>query len=185
VKLIFWTPFAAWSVSELALLWRRRSTPRGLSAIDRFSLPVVVLAGWLGIALDLAAARFLPQAAFGGAVFLPGLLLMLAGMALRWHAIALLGRDFTVDVATRPGQRLVEAGAYRYIRHPAYAGLLLIFLGIGLALGNWARLAANLALSGAGFAYRITVEEAALIAAFGEPYIGYRRRTKRLIPFVF
>jgi protein-S-isoprenylcysteine O-methyltransferase Ste14 len=37
---------------------------------------------------------------------------------------------------------------------------------------------------GIGYAYRIHVEEAALIAALGERYKNYMRRTQRLVPFV-
>jgi len=33
-----------------------------------------------------------------------------------------------------------------------------------------------------GLAYRIRVEERALLEALGEPYADYMRRTKRLVP---
>jgi protein-S-isoprenylcysteine O-methyltransferase Ste14 len=35
------------------------------------------------------------------------------------------------------------------------------------------------------FSYRIRVEELALERGLGEAYASYRRRTKRLIPFVY
>jgi protein-S-isoprenylcysteine O-methyltransferase Ste14 len=35
------------------------------------------------------------------------------------------------------------------------------------------------------YAYRIPIEEAALLAALGEPYEKYIRRTYRLIPYIF
>jgi protein-S-isoprenylcysteine O-methyltransferase Ste14 len=38
---------------------------------------------------------------------------------------------------------------------------------------------------GAAHAYRISVEEAALLAALGDPYVQYVRRTRRLVPFLF
>ena len=41
------------------------------------------------------------------------------------------------------------------------------------------------ACMGATYTYRISVEEAALVAALGEPYKEYMRRTRRLIPFLF
>jgi hypothetical protein len=37
----------------------------------------------------------------------------------------------------------------------------------------------------AAYTYRISVEEAALVAALGEPYKEYMRRTRRLVPFLF
>jgi len=37
----------------------------------------------------------------------------------------------------------------------------------------------------AAFAFRIRVEEAALLESLGEPYKVYSARTKRLIPFIY
>jgi protein-S-isoprenylcysteine O-methyltransferase Ste14 len=47
-----------------------------------------------------------------------------------------LGRAFTQDVATRVDQTLVQTGAYRVLRHPAYSATLLTMLGLGVALAN-------------------------------------------------
>ena len=58
----------------------------------------------------------------------------------------------------------------------SYAGMLLALFGFVLALGNWAGLFAMLVLAAAAFAYRITVEEAALLSTLGEPYARYMRR---------
>jgi protein-S-isoprenylcysteine O-methyltransferase Ste14 len=70
----------------------------------------------------------------------------------------------------------VDVGPYRLVRHPSYAGMLLALFGFVLALGNWAGLFAMLVLAAAAFAYRITVEEAALLSTLGEPYARYMRR---------
>jgi protein-S-isoprenylcysteine O-methyltransferase Ste14 len=143
---------------------------------------------WVALGLDFALSFLLPQANIlwnRTAIFYLGISLMLAGMAFRFYAMSVLGRFFTYDVAVHPGQTVVEAGPYRYIRHPSYTGGLLTLAGLGLALGNWAGLLALLACTGTGYGYRIFVEEAALVAALGEPYREYMRRTRRLIPFVF
>jgi protein-S-isoprenylcysteine O-methyltransferase Ste14 len=79
---------------------------------------------------------------------------------------------------------VIEAGPYRYIRHPSYTGALITVIGLGLALGNWASIVAMLACISAGYAYRIHVEEAALVSALGQPYREYMSRTARLVPFV-
>ena len=110
---------------------------------------------------------------------------MLVGTVFRWYCVAVLGKYFTFDVAIRSGQVLVEVGPYRYIRHPSYSGALLTLFGFGLALGNWAGLAAALFCMGFAYSYRIPVEEAALLSALGETYKKYQNRTWRLIPFVF
>jgi protein-S-isoprenylcysteine O-methyltransferase Ste14 len=95
-----------------------------------------------------------------------------------------LGRYFTFNVAVHAGQTVVEAGPYRYIRHPSYTGALITVVGLGLVLGNWAGMIALVACVGTGYAYRIWVEESALVLALGEPYRAYMGRTRRLVPFV-
>jgi protein-S-isoprenylcysteine O-methyltransferase Ste14 len=110
---------------------------------------------------------------------------MLLGIALRWYSASVLGKYFTFDVAIQSSQILVEVGPYRYIRHPSYSGALLTLLGFGLALGNWAGLTAALSSLGFAYAYRIPIEEAALASALGEGYKQYKKRTWRLVPFLF
>jgi protein-S-isoprenylcysteine O-methyltransferase len=73
---------------------------------------------------------------------------MLTGIALRWYSVAVLGKYFTFDVAIHSRQVLVDAGPYRYIRHPSYSGALMSLLGFGLTLGNSAGLAARLSCLG-------------------------------------
>ena len=104
-------------------------------------------------------------------------------MALRWYAVWVLGASFTIDVATRPGQSVVESGPYRWIRHPSYTGGLLTLLGVLVSCCNVASLAALVFALG-GYAYRIRIEEEALANDLGAPYRDYMRRTERLIPFV-
>jgi protein-S-isoprenylcysteine O-methyltransferase Ste14 len=142
----------------------------------------------IGIAAGFSLSLLLPQAAIPWkrtAVFFIGICLMLAGTAFRWYSARVLGRYFTFDVAIQSGQILIEAGPYRYIRHPSYTGALVTLVGFGLALGNWAGLVAAVSCLGVAYVYRIPVEEAALTAALGEPYVQYMHRTWRLIPFLY
>lgn len=165
----------------------KRSADRS-KALDRGSFRIVIVLLWIGLGLDFLLSNVLPQAAIlwkRTLVFFIGIGLMYAGIALRWYAMSVLGRFFTLDVAVQAGQTVVEAGPYRYIRHPSYTGALITLVGLGLAVGNWAGLLALLACMGTGYAHRITVEEATLVAALGEPYRQYMHRTRRLVPFVF
>ena len=73
---------------------------------------------------------------------------------------------------------------YRIIRHPSYLGALLggsgwvlVFRsGIGLLL---------IALLVPVLIGTIRAEEAQLLSEFGENYADYRRRTWRLLPFLY
>jgi len=111
--------------------------------------------------------------------------ILVAGMALRWFSIYYLGKEFNVNVAIIEGHRLVTSGPYQLIRHPSYTGLLLISLGIGIHSNH---IVGILALSLPVFMAirnRIGIEEAAMMAFFGVEYKEYRKRTKKLIPYVY
>ena len=184
---IFWITYILWIVPEIIISTRRAPRLSSKSG-DRGSLLVVMLLLWIGIAVDFALSFQLPQAAIRSGrvpVFFVGIALMFAGMALRLYSVSLLGRYFTFEVAVHTDQPVIEIGPYRYIRHPSYAGALITITGLGLALGNWAGLIALLGCMIVAYSYRIPIEESALLAALGEPYEKYIRRTYRLIPYIF
>jgi len=186
-SLIFWGTCVLWILPEINA-WRVKRSSDASKARDQGSLKLIAILWWSGIALDLLLSQFLPQAAIfwqRSSTFFAGICLMLAGVALRWYSAAILGQYFTFDVAIQSGQTLIESGPYRYVRHPSYSGALLTLLGFGMALGNWAGLVAPLCCMGAAYAYRIPIEEGALVAALGEPYRQYVKRTWRLVPFLF
>ena len=81
--------------------------------------------------------------------------------------------------------KVITSGAYRYIRHPLYASLLLA--GFGAWLKNpfppaplMLMLANTLALF-----FTARADENEMKGRFGEEYIGYMKRTKMFIPFIF
>ena len=183
----FWTAYCLWFCTEMFWSFTKRARG-GAQKKDRGSYIVILVLLYIALALDFALAFGLPQAGIfwhRNAIFFAGVALMFAGMALRYYAVAALGKFFTFTVATQAGQTVIQSGPYAYVRHPSYAGVLITLAGIGLGLGNWAGLAALLGIMGVAYAYRIQVEESALIEVLGEPYKEYRQRTARLIPFVF
>lgn len=184
---IFWTAYILWIVPEIVI--SKRKAPKVSSkSDDRGSLMAVMLLLCIGIAADFTLSFQLPQAAIRSErapVFFVGIGLMFAGMALRLYSISLLGRYFTFEVTVQTDQPVIEAGPYRYIRHPSYTGALITVTGLGLALGNWAGLIALLGCMVVAYSYRIPIEESALVAVLGEPYEKYIRRTHRLIPYIF
>jgi protein-S-isoprenylcysteine O-methyltransferase len=187
LALIFWCAFAIWTLPE-AIAWSVKRSGDPSKARDQGSLNLIVTLWWIGIVLDFSLSSFLPQAAISWertSLFFVGVCLMLLGVVLRWYSAAILGKYFTFDVAIQGGQILIEAGPYRYIRHPSYSGALVSLFGFGLALGNWAGLAASLCCMGFAYGYRIPVEEAALASALGDGYRQYMKRTWRLVPFLF
>ena len=114
-----------------------------------------------------------------------GVTLMLGGLALRWWANAVLGRFYTSTLRLAEDQQIVRAGPYRLVRHPGYGGVLLLWVGAGLASQNWAVAAIILSLMSVAYDYRIKSEESMLQTAFGDQYRSYMQATWKLIPWVF
>jgi len=80
-------------------------------------------------------------------------------------------------------QVVVQAGAYRYIRHPLYASLL--FFGWGVFFKGCDLASAALALA-ATVCWTATAryEEHFNVARFGPAYSDYMKRTKMFVPFL-
>ena len=89
------------------------------------------------------------------------------------------------DVNARADQPVIDRGPYRWVRHPSYTAGLVLFGGIGLALGNWLSLVFLGVTIPFVYAYRVRVEERALLTAIGEPYRRFMETRKRFYPYVF
>ena len=110
------------------------------------------------------------------------LIILVAGTVLREWAIILLGRFFSRTVKIEEGHRLIMSGPFRWIRHPAYTGMIVMDSAIVLGLGTWVGALFMFAIMLLASLYRIRVEEQALIEAFGDEYRSYSQRTARLFP---
>jgi len=118
-------------------------------------------------------------------VLATGLLLYSGGLTIRCAAFLHMGNAFIPNVTVRDGGEVRKKGLYRYVRHPGYMGVIMIYAGIALAAGNGA--AAFLAVLSSAFVYgrRMNSEERELLRAYGSQYEAYMKSTKKLIPFVF
>ncbi len=113
-----------------------------------------------------------------------GLAIQLAGIGLAMWVRRNLGLNWSGKIAIAVEHRLVRTGPYRSLRHPIHTGLLLMYLGTALVMGEWHAL---LGLGLAFYAYcrKIRLEEAALDRAFGAGYEEYRRSTWALVSGFF
>ncbi len=111
-----------------------------------------------------------------------GLIIIVLGFVIRNWAIVKLGQFYSHTVTIKMGHRLVTDGPYRWLRHPAYTGLLLVFAGINLALGTWLGALVGLGLVFIAAVYRIHIEENTLLEFFGNEYREYMKHTWRMVP---
>jgi len=114
-----------------------------------------------------------------------GYVLLLAAVALLVLGSAALRDRGSFSALPRPIESgsLVEAGPYRFIRHPIYAGLILA--GLATALIRLSPVVAVLTLALAVVLdLKRRREEAWLVERY-PGYAAYRTRTKALVPFLY
>jgi len=154
-------------------------------AIEMHGIPFSMLL------INIIIGRFLPEGILWGHTLIDyigywglylniifviiGLLMIIFG----WHAIY---HGYWKQVKGKG--KVVKTGIYKWIRHPQYAGLLII--GIGMILG-WATLTSLLLYPVMILMYlRLAKkEEKDMLEEFGEEYRTYMQSTKRFIPFIF
>ncbi len=173
---------ACWALLEVGLRVREALRGKGGRQRDRGSRVLIAISFGAAIAAASSATSVAPSLRIPGAVQVFGVVVMWAGLATRVWAVAALGGAFRTTVEVDRDQAVVTTGPYKWIRHPSYAGLLLIVAGLGLALGNWLSMVACLVLPLPALAWRIHVEEAELRRVLGDAYRAYQTSTARLIP---
>jgi protein-S-isoprenylcysteine O-methyltransferase Ste14 len=114
-----------------------------------------------------------------------GLLMVFVGYLLMAWALITLGRNYQLGgIPPRFEDKMVIDGPYKLVRHPMYTAALSISLGLACLTQSWIfffvfciYLLLIIPL--------ISVEEDGLRKTYGEPYVDYRLKAKKLIPFVY
>ena len=186
IRLLWLVLCLLWLVAEFKLA---RTKPAEQPPIDyeqhsqRWLWLTAVLG--LGVALLFKTWAYVPLPL----AYLPRQLLALtlfaSGLTLRYYAIKQLGVLFTTDVQISPDHQLISTGVYRTLRHPAYTGLVLAFIAIGIAMGDaLALLAVTLPLLFA-LKLRIALEEDMLCRQFGDTYRNYCHSRWCILPWLW
>ena len=129
-------------------------------------------------------SQFLPLFVFN-LMFLIGNAFLMLGGSLLFLSRKQLGKYGGSKIVIENEHQLITSGLYYYIRHPIYLGFLILFSGYSVALGS---IVMMIVITGAFlliFKKRMNLEEKLLISQFGEEYLNYMNRTKRLIPFLY
>ena len=194
----FWPGWLFWLVFTLASIatgvYLRKRDPALLARRMRFgptaeSRPAQKLIIWSILAMFLALA-IMPGLDYRfGWSHVPAAVVIVANLVIVAVFVFFIEvmRENTFAASTitvEPGQRVVSTGLYAHVRHPMYAGALVMILAMPLALASlWALLIA--ALSIPLLIARILDEERALVAEL-PGYADYCRAVPyRLIPLVW
>jgi protein-S-isoprenylcysteine O-methyltransferase Ste14 len=147
---------------------------------------------WFVLPMLIAWFFYLPFAdrhriATSSSVLLRWLGLALFGVAywLRVESIRAQGQQFSCAVAIQEQHRLTTSGPYRWVRHPAYTGVIGIIAGLSLVFANPPAAAIMSLLVWIWMETRIRDEEKLLQQEFGSEFNRYAQRTRKLIPFLY
>jgi protein-S-isoprenylcysteine O-methyltransferase Ste14 len=149
-----------------------------------FALPwLLVLVAGMGLsARDLVRQQesliVLPVQNFVGAA------LFVIGFTIELGAQITLRHSYSSTLVIREDHQLITHGVYRFIRHPIYLGVILVFIGIAVYASSLYGLLAFSALIPV-FLNRIRMEERLLTEEFGDEYRTYKEATSKLIPFIY
>ena len=182
--LLFWAVLAWSFVPEMHYsgIWPRvSSTPQDAGTLRLFRIGINVALA-MAFLLSFLPWLAMPQQRFA---LYAGTVLLFLGSLLRRYCFRVLGEYFTPTVTVSAGQPVIDSGPYHWIRHPGYTAGFLIYVGIGVALGNWLGLSILVAIACYVYSRRVRAEEAAMLDTIGDPYRVYMARTKRFIPFIF
>ena len=144
----------------------------------------LALAGTIVLAVPLATPAILVQP------FLPpnavvawlGVFLTALGLGIAIAARITLAGNWSAAVEIKEDHTVIRRGAYRYVRHPIYAGILLAVLGSAIALDRW-RALLGFVLIFASLWIKSRHEENRLRQVL-PGYDAYASETAALIPFL-
>ena len=162
------------------------------SPIFTLGLFALIILGLVTTALDPTK----PAASSGGVLkleslsatdltlFAVGVMMIIAGFAIRLVAMATLKRNFSGALRIRENHTLVKNGIYKRVRHPAYLGAIMLLPGIPVMMSSLLGFLVMLLLI-PYLLHRIKLEESMMIDKFGKEYEEYMKSSKRLIPFIY
>lgn len=176
----------SWVICESIIASVKRANRKSSDIADRHSEMILNFFTYSSLIAGFAVAqsKYLRFAKQGDIITWAGLVIVLIGIAIRLHAIYRLKKFFTVNIAILNDHELMTTGIYRFIRHPAYLGVIIAFAGMGLALGNLLSCLIMVTPVLLVFLWRIRLEEQMLSHAFPHEYPAYQKKSWRLIPFI-
>lgn len=177
---IVWTAFAVvWLIGALRTKETQERAP--LASRVAYGIPVA-LGAYLMFSDNLPWAplytRVIPKSMVVDAL---GIFLTTAGIAFAIWARFYIGQNWSGTVTVKVGHALIQAGPYRWVRHPIYSGILLALFGTAVAHREVNGLVA-VALFLLGFLIKSRLEEQMMRKTFGDEYVEYSRSTGALVP---
>ena len=154
------------------------------SVASRMAHRIPIAAGWWMLIVpkwpDPLNRQIIPHTDF---LEMTGAAICICGLIFTVWARKTLAGNWSADVTFKRDHELIRTGPYRFARHPIYTGLLAMYLGTAIHIGQ-VRGVVSLLLLTVGFWIKLCQEERLMLQHFPDAYPNYRREVKALIPFV-
>jgi len=187
LSIIIYLSIMVWQLSKVnPELVKERNRPANVAedwdqvVMRIYSFALVVL--WIVSALD--GGRYTWSTVPLAAQLFGWLLLVAAGVMI-WHVMMTNAYlSSWARIQDDRGQKVVQNGIYRQIRHPMYLGIMVCFLGIPLVLNSWWAMIPSILIIGL-FVYRTNREDQMLMNGL-DGYVEYSKKVKyRLLPGIW
>lgn len=166
----------------LELVFQPAFHRRSVEKKGKISLFIMILGH---IVSGFAVCWFLYEGThFKSVLFVAGLVIFASGFAGRVVSLRKLGTSYNQFIECHPDTGLVTTGIYSFIRHPLYMFYLIELVGLLIAVPNMVSLLCLLGVL-AAVVFRINAEDLKLSSTYGQEFADYKRRTRRLIPFLY
>jgi protein-S-isoprenylcysteine O-methyltransferase Ste14 len=176
----WWTFIIVWLIN--AFRTKRTAERQSLESALAHRIPVaagwwlMLVPKWHGpLALQVIARTALSE--------MLGTVICALGLIFTLWARRTLAGNWSSNVTFKQDHELIRTGPYRIVRHPIYTGLLSMFLGTGIYIGQ-VRCGLSLLMVAIGFWIKLNQEERLLLRHFPDAYPAYQHEVKALVPFI-
>ena len=183
--LIILVLYFSWTLVELSLQSWEANAAASQKPYDKKSRSYIVVCRHASLWLSCLNIILLNGENHNFNIVVGGIIMVLSGSFLRFLAITKLKEHFTMEIDANEKQEIISNGIYRYIRHPSYLGILLIFSGFPLISCSIYFALIALIMTTVSIVYRINIEEKLLLKKTKNRYSEYMERTSRLFPFIY
>ena len=168
----------------LAALFTKRTAYRESRAQRlRYMFPIVIGCYLLFRAYRLPYPLNVHIIPYTSAILVAAAILCIGGVGFCFWARAVLGRNWSGSVTLKENHELIVRGPYRLVRHPIYTGLLAMVIATVVQQGHIGGII-GLILISVSLWIKSSHEEEVMRKQFPDQYPAYRKRVKRIIPFI-
>ena len=152
---------------------------------DKYSIVFILVASAVSVGSSLIEWAYFSDQSSNLVLTILGILMIIIGLIIRITAINTLGKFFTATARTTNEHLLITSGPFSVMRHPSYAGAILVITGVPVLLNNLITFFSTILLLFFAYDFRIKSEEKVLISTFGEKYLQYSLKVKKIVPHLW